>query len=160
MAKLSTIDNDNFRNINTNFRQRFDASTNALQVLHGQDLSDKIAIVTGANLGGIGYEIARTLGRSGCSVIFACRDFAKAECAVGKVRSERPNVKCYPMHLDLASLKSVRSFASAFQVGWPNIRFFYSNKVLFLYSWRGGNGFSTRIVPKLQIRSGEATSDL
>jgi hypothetical protein len=123
MAKLSTIDNDNFRNINTNFRQRFDASTNALQVLHGQDLSDKIAIVTGANQGGIGYEIARTLGRSGCSVIFACRDFAKAECAVGKVRSERPNVKCYPMHLDLASLKSVRSFASAFQVGWPNIRF-------------------------------------
>jgi hypothetical protein len=32
--------------------------------------------------------------------------------------------------------------------------------VLFLYSWKGGNGFSTRMVPKLQITSGEATSDL
>jgi hypothetical protein len=29
--------------------------------------------------------------------------------------------------------------------------------VLFLYSWKGGNGFSTRMVPKLQITSGEAT---
>jgi hypothetical protein len=28
--------------------------------------------------------------------------------------------------------------------------------VLFLYSWKGGNGFSTRMVPKLQITSGEA----
>jgi WW domain-containing oxidoreductase len=98
-----------------NFRQRFDASTNALQVLHGQDLSGMIAIVTGANQGGIGYEIARSLGRSGCCVILACRDFSKAECTAGKIRSERPNIKCYPMHLDLASLKSVRSFASAFQ---------------------------------------------
>jgi hypothetical protein len=34
------------------------------------------------------------------------------------------------------------------------------NSVLFLYSWKGGNGFSTRMVPKLQITSGEATSDL
>jgi hypothetical protein len=34
------------------------------------------------------------------------------------------------------------------------------SNVLFLYSWKGGNGFSTRMVPKLQITSGEATSDL
>jgi hypothetical protein len=26
--------------------------------------------------------------------------------------------------------------------------------VLFLYSWKGGNRFSTRMVPKLQITSG------
>lgn len=33
------------------FRQRFDASSTALQVLHGRDLSGKVAIVTGANCG-------------------------------------------------------------------------------------------------------------
>jgi hypothetical protein len=32
--------------------------------------------------------------------------------------------------------------------------------VLFPYSWEGGNEFSTRVVPKLQIMSGEATNDL
>jgi hypothetical protein len=31
--------------------------------------------------------------------------------------------------------------------------------VLFLYSWKGGNGFSTRMVPKLQITSGEAEAE-
>lgn len=33
------------------FRQRFDGSTMALQVLHGRDLSGKVAVVTGANAG-------------------------------------------------------------------------------------------------------------
>lgn len=33
------------------FRQRFDGSSTALQVLHGRDLSGKVAIVTGANTG-------------------------------------------------------------------------------------------------------------
>lgn len=32
-------------------RQRFDSSTTALQVLHGVDLSGKVAIITGANVG-------------------------------------------------------------------------------------------------------------
>jgi hypothetical protein len=32
--------------------------------------------------------------------------------------------------------------------------------VLFPYSWKVGNGFYTRVVPKLQIMSGEATNDL
>jgi hypothetical protein len=33
------------------FRQRFDGSTMALQVLHGRDLAGKVAVVTGANAG-------------------------------------------------------------------------------------------------------------
>lgn len=38
------------------FRQKFDGSSTALQVLHGRDLTNKIAIVTGANCG-IGWKI-------------------------------------------------------------------------------------------------------
>ena len=34
-------------------RQKFDSSATALTVLHGQNLSDKIAIVTGANSGNL-----------------------------------------------------------------------------------------------------------
>lgn len=33
------------------FRQKFDGSSTAFQVLHGRDLTGKIAIVTGANCG-------------------------------------------------------------------------------------------------------------
>jgi hypothetical protein len=33
------------------FRQRFDGSTMALQVLHGRDLAGKVAVITGANAG-------------------------------------------------------------------------------------------------------------
>lgn len=32
-------------------RQRFDASSTALQVLHGRDLSGKVAVITGCNTG-------------------------------------------------------------------------------------------------------------
>ena len=51
------------------FRQRFDSSSNALQIAHGQDLTNLVAIVTGCSPGGIGYETARTLARSGCTVV-------------------------------------------------------------------------------------------
>lgn len=53
-------------------RQRFDASSTALQVLHGKDLSGKLAVITGANAG-IGLETAKSLAFHGCEVILACR---------------------------------------------------------------------------------------
>ena len=49
---------------------RFDASTTADQVLHGMDLSDKVAVVTGAgSVGGIGFEVACSLARHGAHVV-------------------------------------------------------------------------------------------
>ncbi len=97
------------------FRQRFDASSTAIQVLHGQDLSGTTAIVTGASPGGIGYEMARTLARCGCHVVLACRDLTMAEKAIGQIRSERAHAKCSPMMLDLSSLASVEMFAKNFK---------------------------------------------
>ncbi|KAK8719112.1 hypothetical protein OTU49_014227, partial [Cherax quadricarinatus] len=35
----------------TDLRQRFDSSTTGIQILHGRDLTGRIAIVTGANCG-------------------------------------------------------------------------------------------------------------
>lgn len=93
------------------FRQRFDAGTTALQVLHGSDLSEKVAIITGAN-SGIGFEIAKSISFHGCTTIFACRSQKKAEEAILRVRKERQQVRCFPAQIDLTSLKSVKAFAN------------------------------------------------
>ena len=98
---------------NKDFRQRFDASTRALQILHGLDLSDHIAVITGAN-SGIGFETARTLAFHGCTVIFACRNIIKAEIAIGLLANERPGIKCFALYCDLSSFQSVAEFSRNF----------------------------------------------
>lgn len=50
-------------------RQRFDSGTTALEILHGVDLTGKVAVVTGSNVG-IGFETARSLVLHGCTVSF------------------------------------------------------------------------------------------
>ena len=62
------------------------AKTSADQVLASRDLSDKLAIVTGANTG-IGFETARSLAAAGAHVIFACRSSTTGEAAVQRTRS-------------------------------------------------------------------------
>jgi predicted amino acid dehydrogenase len=62
--------------------------SNALQILYGSDLSDKTAMVTGANTG-IGFEIARSLAKHGCQVILVCRNLTKGEAACSKIRKEQ-----------------------------------------------------------------------
>jgi len=49
-----------------------------LQVLHGRDLTDVVAVVTGAN-SGIGFETAKSLAFQGCTVVLACRDTLKGD---------------------------------------------------------------------------------
>ncbi|KAF2881212.1 hypothetical protein ILUMI_24958 [Ignelater luminosus] len=95
------------------FRQRFDASSTALQVLHGRDLTGKVALVTGANTG-IGFETARSLAKHGCSVIFACRNINAAQAAIDKIKEEKLSVGevCEAIYVDLSSLKSVVEFSN------------------------------------------------
>ena len=49
------------------------------------DLSGRLAIVTGAN-SGIGFHTARHLAEKGAEVILACRNMAKAEDALERIR--------------------------------------------------------------------------
>ncbi|XP_038585684.1 dehydrogenase/reductase SDR family member 13-like [Micropterus salmoides] len=76
--------------------------------LHG-----KTAIVTGANTG-IGKTTAMDLARRGARVIMACRDRKRAEAAIQEIVQETGNSQVIFLQLDLASLKSVRSFADNF----------------------------------------------
>ncbi|CAF0780057.1 unnamed protein product [Rotaria sordida] len=88
--------------------------SNALQILYGIDLSNKTAIITGANTG-IGFEIARSLAKHGCQVILACRNMTKGEAACSKILKEQENANVSCRKLDLCSLRNVKQFAEQYR---------------------------------------------
>ncbi|XP_071963063.1 retinol dehydrogenase 12-like [Antedon mediterranea] len=76
-------------------------------------LDGKVVIITGANTG-IGKETARDLVRRGAKVILACRDVTKGKRAVDEILTESSGKGVGALtveRLDLASFKSIRSFA-------------------------------------------------
>lgn len=100
------------RNI-SEIRQRFDCSSTAYQVLHGQDLTGKVAVVTGANCG-IGFETTKSLAFFGCRVLMACRSQAAAEEAIRRIEAKKPSAgeRCSFIPLDLCTLASVKTAAA------------------------------------------------
>jgi NAD(P)-dependent dehydrogenase (short-subunit alcohol dehydrogenase family) len=79
----------------------------AEEVVAGLDLRGKTILVTGVS-SGLGVETARVLANAGATVVGAARDVGKAREALGSTRVELGA-------LDLASLASVREFASVFE---------------------------------------------
>lgn len=73
----------------------------------------KTVLVTGAN-SGIGYQAALELARHGAHVLLGCRDTAKGGAALERLRREAPGASAELVTLDVASLASIRNFASAF----------------------------------------------
>ncbi|KAF4086238.1 hypothetical protein AMELA_G00103960 [Ameiurus melas] len=102
-------------------------------------LKGKTAVVTGANTG-IGKATALDLARRGARVILACRNKEKAEAAVYDIRRESGNAAVLFMHLDLASLKSVRDFAETFLKTEPRLDLLINNAGLML-AGRTEDGF-------------------
>ncbi|GLD71864.1 dehydrogenase/reductase SDR family member 13-like protein [Lates japonicus] len=89
--------------------------------LHG-----KTVIITGANTG-IGKTTAIDLARRGARVILACRDKGRGEAAVQEIVQETGNKQVIFMQLDLASLKSVRSFDDSFLKSEPRLDILINN---------------------------------
>src|SRR3984885_12867396 len=58
----------------------------------------KVVLITGANKG-IGFEVARQLGRSGFTVLLGARDASRGEAAAAKLRAEGSDVR--PVIADL-----------------------------------------------------------
>lgn len=79
-----------------------------------EKLTDKVAIVTGANCG-IGREVARDLAMREARVIMACRDMDKCENARIEIVRESQNKYVYCRKCDLASQESIREFVKQFK---------------------------------------------
>jgi NAD(P)-dependent dehydrogenase (short-subunit alcohol dehydrogenase family) len=76
------------------------------------DQSGKCFIVTGANTG-IGFEAARVLAARRARVLLACRDKARAEAAIARIRRLTRDADAAFLPLDQADLDSVRAAADA-----------------------------------------------
>jgi len=75
-----------------------------------KDLQDRIAVVTGANVG-IGKVTARELAQRGARVLLACRSEAKAQPVVEEIKEVTGNSQVEYIKLDLSDLSSVKSSA-------------------------------------------------
>lgn len=70
----------------------------------------KSFIVTGANAG-VGFEIARVLAARGAHVLLGCREQARAQDAIARIKRITPNADLVWLPLDLGDLDSVRTAA-------------------------------------------------
>lgn len=111
-------------------RQRFDASTNAFSILHGRDLTGKVALITGCSVG-IGLETAKTLAYHGCEIIFACRNRKTAAEAINSLNNERQGLKLNFMLLDLASLRSCQKFCEDVKLRYKHLNYLILNAGVF-----------------------------
>jgi NAD(P)-dependent dehydrogenase (short-subunit alcohol dehydrogenase family) len=85
-----------------------------------------VAVVTGAS-GGLGLETARALAGAGARVIVAARDEAKTELAAEDIVRSIPEARLELVHLDLASLRSVREAAATIAAAHEKIDILVNN---------------------------------
>lgn len=90
------------------------------------DLSGKVVVVTGAN-SGLGLESTRALAAKGATVVMACRNLEKAEQAKAEILASQPDARLDVMHLDNASLDSVRAFAEEFRRKYDRLDILLNN---------------------------------
>eukprot|EP00026_Physarum_polycephalum_P011688 Phypoly_transcript_11929.p1 GENE.Phypoly_transcript_11929~~Phypoly_transcript_11929.p1 ORF type:complete len:385 (+),score=63.88 Phypoly_transcript_11929:127-1155(+) len=85
-----------------------------LPEIQPQDLSGKVVIVTGANVG-IGFETAKSIASmKPQKLILACRNAEKAQAAVDSIKSSTNFHDIEAWSLDLASFASTQAFAKKF----------------------------------------------
>jgi NAD(P)-dependent dehydrogenase (short-subunit alcohol dehydrogenase family) len=99
------------------------------------DLAGKVIIVTGAS-SGIGLEAAREFARKGATTILACRNMDKAKAALKDILADAPEARAEIMQLDLASLKSIRSFADEFKSRYDRLDVLLNNAGIMMVPYR------------------------
>jgi NAD(P)-dependent dehydrogenase (short-subunit alcohol dehydrogenase family) len=90
------------------------------------DQSGRTAVVTGAS-GGLGLETAEVLAGRGATVVLAGRDLGKTERAADRIRSAAVGASVLVVHLDLASLASVREAAEQIRDACPSLDLLINN---------------------------------
>lgn len=89
------------------------------------DQTGRRFVVTGSNTG-LGFEAARILAARGGQVTLACRDRAKAEAAMMRIKAETPAADLAFVALDLADLDAVKASAATILAG-PKIDVLINN---------------------------------
>jgi NAD(P)-dependent dehydrogenase (short-subunit alcohol dehydrogenase family) len=109
------------------------------------DLSDRTAVVTGAN-GGLGLETARALAGAGATVVMAARNQEKAAQAVEDIRGGVPGAALEVVELDLGSLASVRGAAARILAAHESIDILVNNAgVMGIPEKRTADGFEMQL---------------
>ena len=90
------------------------------------DLTNKVAIVTGAN-SGIGFATSHALSSKGARVILACRTLENGQQAIEKIKKQEPESELETMKLDLADLKSVEKFSNEFKSKYNKLNILINN---------------------------------
>ena len=90
------------------------------------DLTDKVALVTGAN-SGLGFETAKCLAACGATVVLACRNEDKATKALEELKQGLPAAKVEVLKMDLCSQKSVKSAAAEFKARHAKLHYLFNN---------------------------------
>jgi NAD(P)-dependent dehydrogenase (short-subunit alcohol dehydrogenase family) len=86
--------------------------------------SEKVALVTGANKG-IGFELARQLGRHGMIVLLGARDAKLGDDAVHKLKSEGLDVSA--IQIDLNQLETIRQAAAQIETKYGRLDVLINN---------------------------------
>jgi NAD(P)-dependent dehydrogenase (short-subunit alcohol dehydrogenase family) len=77
-------------------------------------LKNKVALITGANKG-IGFEIARQLGKEGIRVLIGARDRDRGQTAVSELKSQ--GVDARYVQIDLTELATITAAAADIEAG-------------------------------------------
>lgn len=85
----------------------------------------KQVLVTGANKG-IGYEIARHLGKSGWQVIVGARDEGRAEAAVESLKKDGADIMGW-QYVNLSDNKEIESSAKGIANAYPTLSLLINN---------------------------------
>ncbi|HEY9139060.1 MAG TPA: SDR family NAD(P)-dependent oxidoreductase, partial [Terriglobus sp.] len=89
----------------------------------------KVVLITGANKG-IGFEVARQLGRAGFTVLLGARDAVRGEAAAEKLRSEGSDVRYVVADLDRAAEAS-KALAAQIQKEFGHLDVLVNNAGIF-----------------------------
>ncbi len=93
---------------------------------HIQDMTGKVALVTGANAG-LGFETALALYQRGTKVIVACRSEEKGLDAIERIKATGDGGTLVYGHLDLSSLNSVNEFTAKIIADEPRLDLLINN---------------------------------
>ena len=91
-----------------------------------EQLTGKIAIITGAN-SGIGLEAAKVFADRGAQIVMAVRDTAKGEAARDLILNTNKEASINVMKLDLSDLSSVQAFADSFKSQYDSLDLLINN---------------------------------